>query len=52
LGVREDRQRELSRDGVDVSQYVPYGTKWPSYFYRRVRERKENLLFAARAVIG
>jgi hypothetical protein len=23
-----------------------------SYFYRRVRERKENLLFALRAVAG
>jgi proline dehydrogenase len=52
MGVREDRQRELAREGVDVWQYVPYGNRWPSYFYRRIRERKENLLFAARAVVG
>jgi proline dehydrogenase len=35
-----------------VNQYVPYGEKWMQYFYRRVRERKENALFALRAVVG
>ena len=52
MGVREDAQRDLARQGVDVKQYAPYGDKWLSYFYRRVRERKENLAFAARAVVG
>jgi proline dehydrogenase len=52
MGVREDAQRDLASDGVDVYQYVPYGRKWLQYFYRRVRERKENLLFAARAVLS
>ncbi|MFC4359527.1 proline dehydrogenase family protein [Halobium salinum] len=52
MGVREDAQRDLVAEGVDVWQYAPYGPKWASYFYRRVRERKENLLFAARAVLG
>jgi proline dehydrogenase len=52
MGVRDDRQRELAREGHPVNQYVPYGGKWLSYFYRRIRERKENLLFAARAVLG
>jgi len=52
MGVREDAQRELASDGVEVWQYAPYGGKWLSYFYRRVRERKENVLFAARAVLG
>jgi proline dehydrogenase len=51
MGVREDRQRELAPD-YPTYQYVPYGQKWLSYFYRRVMERKENLLFAARAVLG
>ncbi len=51
-GVREDAQRDLAKQGVRVVQYAPYGKKWLSYFYRRVRERKENVLFAARAVIG
>ncbi|KAB1194582.1 proline dehydrogenase [Haloferax sp. MBLA0076] len=52
MGVREDAQRELAAEGVDVWQYAPYGDKWFQYFYRRVRERKENALFALRAVVG
>ena len=51
MGVREDAQTELAADH-EVWQYVPYGSKWLSYFYRRVTERKENLLFALRAVLG
>ena len=52
MGVREDAQRRLAAEDVPVWQYAPYGDKWLSYFYRRVRERKENALFAARAVLG
>jgi proline dehydrogenase len=50
MGVREDAQTDLAAD-VPVYQYVPYGGKWFSYFYRRARESKENMLFAARAVL-
>ncbi|QHS16849.1 proline dehydrogenase [haloarchaeon 3A1-DGR] len=52
MGVREDAQRDLAAQGVDVQQYAPYGRKWLSYFYRRVRERKGNALFALRAILG
>jgi proline dehydrogenase len=52
MGVREDAQKRLAANDVPVWHYAPYGDKWLSYFYRRVRERKENALFAARAVIG
>ncbi|ELZ11786.1 proline dehydrogenase [Natrinema thermotolerans DSM 11552] len=52
MGVREDAQRELAAKGYEVNQYVPYGDKWMQYFYRRIRERKENALFALRAVVG
>jgi len=51
MGVREDAQVDLAREH-DVYQYVPYGPKWASYFYRRIRERKENALFALRAVLS
>ena len=51
MGVREEHQYELA-DEFDVWQYVPYGDRWASYFYRRVAERKENVLFALRAVLG
>jgi proline dehydrogenase len=50
-GVREDAQFELAAE-YPVYQYIPYGSKWFSYFYRRIRERKGNALFAIRAVLG
>jgi proline dehydrogenase len=52
MGVRTDAQYELASDDVTVYQYIPYGTKWMSYFYRRLRERKENVLFALRAIVS
>jgi proline dehydrogenase len=51
MGVRESAQFDLA-DRYDVWQYVPFGSKWLSYFYRRVRERKENAVFALRAVLS
>jgi len=50
MGVREDTQYELA-DEYEVWQYVPYGERWKSYFYRRVTERTDNLRFALRAVL-
>jgi proline dehydrogenase len=47
-GLRAKRWRELREKGHVVRIYVPYGTHWFPYFYRRVRERKENFLFVAR----
>ena len=52
MGVRESEQFDLAADGYEVYQYAPFGEKWLSYFYRRVRERKENALFALRAVVS
>jgi proline dehydrogenase len=52
MGVREEAQRDLAAEGLEVWQYAPYGSKWVSYFSRRVRERKENALFALRAITG
>ncbi|MCU4752182.1 proline dehydrogenase family protein [Halobacteria archaeon AArc-curdl1] len=51
MGVREDAQDELAAE-CEMWQYVPYGGRWKSYFYRRMMERKENVLFAARAILG
>ncbi len=51
MGVREEAQEELAAD-YEMWQYVPYGSRWKSYFYRRVMERKENLFFALRAIVG
>ena len=49
MGVREDAQRDLA-NVCDVWQYAPYGSSWPAYFWRRMLERKENVLFALRAL--
>ncbi|WP_049927266.1 proline dehydrogenase family protein [Halopiger goleimassiliensis] len=51
MGVRESRQYDLATD-YEVAQYVPYGDRWLSYFYRRLSERKENLILAGRALLG
>jgi proline dehydrogenase len=52
FGVRPDLQRELVEEGYRVRVYVPYGTHWAKYFYRRIRERRENALLALRALVG
>lgn len=47
-GLRAKRWKELREKGHTVRVYVPYGTHWFPYFYRRIRERKENALFVLR----
>ena len=50
-GVRPELQRRLVSDGYRLRVYVPYGTHWAGYFYRRVTERPENLVFAVRSML-
>lgn len=52
FGVRPDLQERLAAEGFNVRVYVPYGTHWAKYFYRRIRERRENALLALRALVG
>jgi proline dehydrogenase len=47
-GIRRDLQIALAREGYNMRVYVPYGKEWFPYFYRRLRERKENLFFVMR----
>ena len=51
-GVRPQLQRQLVQDGYRLRVYVPFGTHWAAYFYRRVAERKENLLFALSSIFS
>jgi proline dehydrogenase len=44
-GLRPRRWGELVAAGYRMRVYVPFGTHWFPYFYRRLRERKENVLF-------
>jgi proline dehydrogenase len=45
-GVRPEVQRKLVAEGYRVRIYIPFGTHWAGYFYRRILERKENAFFA------
>jgi proline dehydrogenase len=51
-GLRSRRWDELVGEGFNVRIYVPYGTHWIPYFYRRLRERKENVFFVLRGLFG
>jgi len=44
-GLRRSRWEELVAGGHNVRIYVPFGTHWIPYFYRRLRERRENVAF-------
>ncbi|PYQ04639.1 MAG: proline dehydrogenase [Acidobacteria bacterium] len=51
-GLRPRRWDELVKGGHNVRIYVPYGTHWFPYFYRRLRERRENVFFVLRSLMG
>jgi proline dehydrogenase len=51
-GLRPHRWDELVKAGHNVRVYVPYGHHWFPYFYRRLRERKENVFFVLRSLLG
>jgi proline dehydrogenase len=44
-GINRTAQMELVSEGYGMLVYVPFGTHWFPYYYRRLRERKENVLF-------
>jgi proline dehydrogenase len=50
-GVRRETQEAMTRRGYCMRVYVPYGEEWFPYFYRRLRERKENVSFVLRNVL-
>ncbi|MBI4369125.1 MAG: proline dehydrogenase family protein [Elusimicrobia bacterium] len=45
LGIKNKLAVDLAKSGYRVRLYLPYGKEWFGYFYRRLRERKENLFF-------
>lgn len=51
-GLRPRRWEELVAAGHNMRVYVPYGTHWFPYFYRRLRERKENVFFVLKGILG
>lgn len=51
-GVRPAVQKQLVDEGYRLRVYVPFGTHWAGYFYRRVAERKENAFFALSSIFS
>lgn len=51
-GIRPSVQRQLVAEGYRLRVYVPFGTHWAGYFYRRVAERKENAFFALSGIFS
>lgn len=51
-GCRPRVQREIVAQGYRLRIYVPFGTHWAGYFYRRVLERRENLFFALSSIFS
>jgi len=47
-GIQRALQEKLAAEGHNVRIYVPYGTAWLKYTYRRLREKKENVFFVMR----
>jgi proline dehydrogenase len=51
-GVRPEKQRSMAAEGWRMRVYVPFGTHWAGYFYRRLAERKENVFFVLRSIFS
>ena len=51
-GIRRDLQASFVADGYRMRVYVPFGREWFPYFMRRLGERRANLWFVIRAVLG
>ena len=44
-GIRPYFKEELAKKGCAVRCYIPYGEEWFPYYFRRLKERKENIFF-------
>ena len=51
FGIRRDLQNSLTREGLRVRVYVPFGREWFPYFMRRLGERPANIGFVIRGVL-
>jgi proline dehydrogenase len=43
-GIRDEIKYDLSKKKFVISDYIPYGTNWLPYSFRRIKERKRNIL--------
>jgi len=52
FGIRPQAQARIVADGYRLRIYIPFGTHWAGYFYRRIAERKENALFVVSSLFS
>lgn len=52
MGIRDDVKVRLASKDFKVKEYIPYGRDWLPYGFRRLRERKRNILLLARSLLG
>lgn len=50
-GIRRGTQAALVERGHRMRVYIPFGERWFPYFYRRLRERNENVSFVLRNLV-
>ncbi|KIL42667.1 proline dehydrogenase family protein [Jeotgalibacillus soli] len=51
FGIRDERQRELHKEGYKMRVYMPFGRDWYGYFMRRLAERPANVAFVAKGMM-
>ncbi|BDQ30340.1 proline dehydrogenase 1 [Nitrosopumilus zosterae] len=50
-GIREELKPKLIKKKLVVSDYIPYGINWLPYSFRRIKERKRNILLLGSSLI-
>jgi proline dehydrogenase len=50
MGINNELKENLVKKGFRVSEYIPYGSHWFPYSFRRIRERRRNILLLARSL--
>jgi proline dehydrogenase len=52
MGIRDRKKLELTEDGYQTSQYIPFGKSWWAYSVRRISEHKSNIFLLARSLVS
>jgi len=50
-GIRDELKPKLIKKKFVVSDYIPYGINWLPYSFRRIKERKRNILLLGSSLI-
>lgn len=51
-GIQREAQKQLAREGYQVSVLISYGTYWFPWYMRRLAERPANVFFVLRNIFG